>query len=550
MGAGEPFGQDSAADCVSAGRAPERDRLARHRRLVLGVVLLAVLVVSMDNSILYVALKTLAEPAPIGLGASQTQLQWAVDAYTLAYAGLLLSAGVVGNRIGHKRLLLIGLVCFAGFSALSAYSRAPAELIAFRTAMGLSAALIMPATLAIVTNVFPGQARAKAIGIWSAVVGAALAIGPLVAGALLERFWWGSVFLVNVPVVAVAVPIMVVLVPEFTARDRRLLDPVGIILSAAGLLGVVYGVIRAGDLDSWSTPQVYLPVAAGLVLLAGFAIWERRVNDPALDVGYFKNRGFSASVIALGMLFFALFGGTFVMTFYLQSIRGYSAFRAGLCVLPLAVALIAFAPQAPALARRFGARAVSTAGMLAVTAALLGLSTLQRETAIWVFEVILFVFGAGMSHVLPPTTAQIVATLPEDEAGTSSAVNNVFRQVGGSIGIAVLGSVLASLYRSRISPDLGVLPTPVRAQAESSITATLQVLHAAGGRAQDLVLPAQGAFMDAMHITWLVAAAVVFAGAVIVFLVFPKPGTDGRRRPTTTARRPPVATSPQRGSDE
>lgn len=189
--------------------------------------------------------------------------------------------------------------------------------------------------------------------------------------------------------------------------------------------------------------------------------------------------------------------------------------------------MIVFAPLAPSLVRRFGTRAISTAGMLAVTAALLGLATLQQGTAIWQFEVILFVFGAGMSHVLPPTTAQIVATLPEDEAGTSSAVNNTFRQVGGSIGIAVLGSVLGSLYRGRINPYLGALPAPLRALAASSITATLQILHAAGARGQGFIPLAQGAFMHAMHVTWFVAAAVVFAGTMIVYVGFPNRRTGG-----------------------
>jgi Na+/melibiose symporter-like transporter len=221
------------------------------------------------------------------------------------------------------------------------------------------------------------------------------------------------------------------------------------------------------------------------------------------------------------MLFFALFGGTFIMTFYLQSIRGYSALHAGVCILPLACAMIAFAPQAPALVRRFGARNVAVAGMLAVVLAMLGPAFLGRTTAIWYFELILFVFGTGMSHVLPPTTAQIVATLPEDQAGTSSAVNNTFRQVGGAIGIAVLGSILASIYRSRINPYLKLLPTALRAPAESSITGTLQVLRSIGGPARAYVFPAENAFMHAMHITWLAGAIVVFAAAIVVFLVAP-----------------------------
>jgi EmrB/QacA subfamily drug resistance transporter len=430
-----------------------------------------------------------------------------------------LTAGVLGNRGWHKRLLLAGLASFAAFSTLSAFCKHPAELIACRAAMGFAAAFIMPATLAIVTRAFPGEARVRAIGIWSAVVGAALAIGPLVAGALLERFWWGSVFLVNVPVVAMAVPTIWSFVPELAEAERRRLDPVGITLAGAGLLGFVYGVIRAGDLGSWAVPEVYLPIAAGLVLLGSFAVLERRASEPALDVRYFADRGFSSSVLALGALFFALFGGTFVMTFYLQSVRGYSALRAGACILPLAGAMIAFAPNAPALVRRFGARSVSTAGMLAVATALAGLASLQRSTGIWFFEVVLFVFGAGMAHVLPPTTARIVATLPEGQAGTSSAVNNTFRQVGGAIGIAVLGSVLASTYRSRVAPEVGALPPSVRAPAESSVTATLQALHAAGHSAQRLVLPVQDAFMRAMHITWLVATGAMLVAAFSMFFM-------------------------------
>ena len=518
----EPFATGAAP---GAGHGTT-DRLSRRRPLVLAVVLLAVLLVSIDNSILYVALKTLAEPKPTGLGASQSQLQWAVDAYTLTYAGFLLSAGVIGNRTGHKRLLLAGLL---GFAALSAYAQNPAQLIAYRAAMGLSAALIMPATLAIVTHVFPGEARAQAIGIWSAVVGAALAIGPLIAGALLAHFWWGSVFLVKVPLVALAVPAIWLLVPELGARVRRRLDPAGVVLAAAGLLGVVYGIIRAGDLDTWNTAQAYLPIAAGILLLGGFVTWERRVNEPTLDMGYFKNRGFDAAAIALALLFFALFGGTFVMIFYLQSIRGYSALRAGVCILPLAGAMIAFAPQAPALVRKFGARTVSTIGMLAVAAAALALANLHRTTAIWQLELILFIFGAGMAHVLPPTTTQIVATLPEDEAGTSSAINNTFRQIGGSIGIAVLGSTLASSYRTSITPTLQALPAPIRSHAGSSITTTLQALHAAGSRAQQLVPAAENAFIHAMHITWLAAAIILFAGALLVFLITPAAQPDELR---------------------
>ncbi len=514
---------------VSTGPG-SRGGVTRRRQIILAVVLLSVLVVSMDNSILYVALKTLAERPPTGLGASQSQLQWAVDAYILAFAALLLSAGVLGNRVGHKRVLLTGLTCFGVFSALSAFSRNSGELIACRAVLGIAAALIMPPTLAIVTRVFPGEGRAKAIGIWSAVVGAATAIGPIVAGALLGSFWWGSVFLVNVPVVAVVVPAIWFGVPGSAERERRRLDPAGVALATAGLVAVVYGVIRAGDLDSWTTPEAYAPIAGGLLLLGAFALYERRVSQPTLDVRYFRDRRFTASVVALLMLSFAMLGTVFGMTFYIQSIKGYTALQTGVCLLPLAAATILFAPRAPILVRRFGERAVTVAGLLLVALAMLGLAALGAATTIWYFELIMFVFGAGMAHVITPVTAQMVAAMPADQAGTSSAVNNTFRQVGSALGTAILGSILATGYRGRIGPDLKLLPASLRAPAESSITGTLQVLRAIGGPARVYITPAENAFMHAMHAASAAGAIAVFVAAVVVFFLAPPRTAAGSSR--------------------
>ncbi|MFJ8334771.1 MFS transporter [Streptomyces sp. NPDC094437] len=510
-------------------RTPEgTDRAPRHT-LILVVVLAAVLLVSMDNSILNVALKTLAEPAPVGLDADHSQLQWAVDAYTLSYAGLLLSSGLLGDRLGHKKLLVAGVALFGVSSALSAYAHTPAQLIGLRALMGVAGALIMPATLAIISAVFPGDKRVRALGIWTAVVGVAVALGPIIGGALLERFWWGSVFLINVPVVLVAVVAMLWVVPDTArsaaARARRM-DLPGITLSGLGLLGVVYGVIRAGDVGGWTRPEAAGPLAAGLALLVAFVQWERHTPHPALNMRYFRERRFAAAALSLGVLYFALVGGTFVISFYLQSVRAYSPLLTGVCVLPLAASLILFAPRVPKAVARFGVRTVCTVGLTAMGAGLLGMATVGARTSVWWFEGWLFVFGAGTAWVHPPSTGAIVSAMPAEESGAASAVNNTFRQVGGSLGAALLGSVLNGVYRARIGPAVGGLDAALRQRADGSVAATLQIAQdlAARGRtaqAHTIARAATDGFLHAMRTTWITASTVVLITAAAVFLLIP-----------------------------
>lgn len=329
--------------------APDRripEHVHRRRWVILGVLILSLLIVVLDNSILNVAIKTISTPAPTGLGATQSELEWAINAYTLVFAGLLFTAGLLGDRLGRKKMLLGGLAVFGLGSALAAFSGSPAELIGFRAVMGLGAAFVMPATLAVLMNVFERDEQPKAIGIWAGGVGLAIAIGPVTGGLLLAHFWWGSVFLVNVPIVLTALALMLWLVPDSRDPDPGRIDPLGVVLSVTGLVLLVYGIIKGGQLADFTDPTVLTTVGAGLAVLAAFVVVEKRSTHPSIDMAYFKNKVFSAAIIAIALVFFALLGVTFFAVFYTQSVRGYSPLETGLLMLPLAAAQMIFAPRA------------------------------------------------------------------------------------------------------------------------------------------------------------------------------------------------------------
>lgn len=296
------------------------------RWAILGVLVFSLLAVVLDNTILNVAMKTIADPV-LGLGATQSELEWAINSYTLVFAGLLFTFGVIGDRTGRKRMLFIGMLLFGLASLASAYSQDPLQLILARAAMGIGGAAIMPATLAIISNVFPPAERGKAIGIWAGGVGLAVAIGPITGGLLIEHFWWGSVFLINVPIVVISMVLIGYVVPE--SRDPRpsKLDPIGVLLSIIGLVAVVYGIIRMGELATVTDPAVLLPLVGGLLVLGAFVWWERRTDHPAFDVRNFSNVRFSSAIGMMGIVFFAMMGGMFFLTFYIQIVLGYTRCR-------------------------------------------------------------------------------------------------------------------------------------------------------------------------------------------------------------------------------
>ncbi|MFI2738691.1 MFS transporter [Streptomyces sp. NPDC018711] len=519
--------QQSTAPAPPVGlRVPEA--VHRRRWAVLGVLMLSLLIVVLDNSILNVAVKTIAAPAPTGIGATQSELEWSINSYTLVFAGLLFTSGLLGDRLGRKKVLLFGITVFGIGSALAAFSGSPGELIGYRAVMGLGAAFVMPSTLAVLMNVFERDEQPKAIGIWAGSVGLAIAIGPITGGILLEHFWWGSIFLVNVPVVLLALALMLWLVPDSRDPHPGRVDIPGVLLSVVGLVLLVYGIIRGGELASFTDVTVLAPVLGGLAILVGFVLHERRSDHPAIDMALFRKPAFAAAVAAIALVFFALMGVTFFSAFYLQSVRGYTALESGLLILPLAVAQMVFAPRARLVVERFGARAVCTAGMLLVAAGLAAFATFEADTPVWVLEVVFFAQGAGMAHIMPPVTVSIMQALPREKAGSGSAVNNTFRQVGGALGVAVLGSVLSSTYRGEIEGHLGGVPAALRDTAGESVEATLAVAAKLGPAGKDLIGPAYTAFLDAMHVTALASTAIAVVGAGVVAAFLPgRPARDG-----------------------
>ncbi|MFJ1702149.1 MFS transporter [Kitasatospora sp. NPDC088346] len=523
---------------IATPRVPEA--IHRRRWAILSTLVLALLVVVLDTSILNVAMKTIATPAPTGLGATQSDLEWSINSYTLVFAGLLFTAGLLGDRLGRKWTLLGGMLVFGLGSLLSAFADSPGQLIAFRAVMGLGGALVMPATLAIIMNVFERHEQPKAIGVWAGAVGLAIAIGPITGGLLIEHFWWGSVFLVNVPIVALALLAMGLLVPNSKDPNPGRLDPVGVLLSIIGLVALIYGIIKGGELADFTDPGAWVPILVGLVALAAFVLFEKRTSHPALDITWFRNKVFSASVVVIGVIFFALMGVSFFGVFYTQSVRGYSALQAGLLMLPLAGAQMIFAPRARLMVDRFGVRATCVAGMALVAVGLFGYLGLDTGTPIWVLIVLGFVMGTGMAHVMPPVTVAIMGSLPREKAGAGSALNNTFRQVGGSLGVAILGAVLSTVYRDGMADRLATLPPALRDKAGESLEATVAI--AGSTHNPGLVAPAQDAFVHAMHAVAGLSGGITVAGALVALLLLPGRAPAAAAGPGTPDRVP----APQR----
>ncbi|HUQ64116.1 MAG TPA: DHA2 family efflux MFS transporter permease subunit [Acidimicrobiales bacterium] len=507
----------------------DESAIQRRRWAILGVLSLSVFLAVVDNTIVNVALPSMSDQ----LDASNSELQWIVDAYSLVFAGLLLIGGSLGDRFGRKGALQLGVLAFALFSVFAGLAESTGTLILARALMGMAAAFIFPATLAILTNVFTDdKERAAAIGVWTGVVGLAVALGPLTGGALLQHYWWGSIFFVNLPVAALSLGLAAWLVP--TSRDPAAphLDFVGFVLSAIGIVALVYTTIEAPG-RGWLEPITIGGYVVAVVVLAAFAMWERRTPEPMLDVTLFSNIRFSAASFSITVSFFALFGFIFLITQYFQLIRGYDTLSAGVHTLPFAIATGAVAPLAPALAYRLGTKIVVPAGLLLMAAGFFVAATLDINTA-YVGPVLIsmVLIAIGLGFVAAPSTAAILAVLPPAKAGVGSAVNDVTRELGGAFGVAVVGAVFSSIYGPHLLDRLRGLNLPKEALGPAS-ESTAEALKLAGGMpgeiAGTIVHAAQTSFIEGFSRGSIVCGVVVMLGAVFAFLVLP------RRLPDVTA---------------
>ncbi len=496
------------------GQATEEAPYER-RWMALLVLCLSLVVIGMDNTILNVALPTLARD----LQATASQLQWMVDAYILVFAGLLLTMGALGDRFGRKLALNIGLLVFVAGSVFSAFAGSASVLIASRATMGIGAALIMPATLSIITNVFPPRERGRAIGIWAGVAGLGIVLGPVIGGWLLEHFWWGSVFLVNVPVVAVAIIAGWGLVPESKDPNATPLDPVGAGLSIAALVTLVYAIIEAPE-RGWTDGLILALFAIAAVLSVLFIWWERRNEHPMLRIEFFRNPRFSAASAAITMVFFALFGTVFMLTMHLQFVLGYTPLEAGLRVLPVSTLIVA-APLSARIVERIGTKVVVAIGLLTVATGLVIMSMIEVTTGYGLVAAALATLGFGMGLTMAPATESIMGSLPLAKAGVGSAMNDTTRMVGGALGVAVLGSVLASSYGSAIEPALRGLPPQIAEAAGDSIGAVSTIAPRLGEAGGALLAAGRAAFIEGMTNAVLIGAAVAALGAILVLLFLP-----------------------------
>jgi EmrB/QacA subfamily drug resistance transporter len=513
----------------------DRSSLKYKRRWwTLAVLSLSLVIIGLDNTVLNVALPSLQRE----FSASSSQLQWMVDSYVVVFAGLLLTMGALGDRFGRAKALQAGLVIFGGASLWAAYATSAEMLIAARAVMGIGGALIMPATLSILIDVFPREERGRAIAIWSGVAGIGIGLGPIVAGLLLEWFWWGSVFLINVPIAVLALGAGWVLVPDSRDPEHSALDVVGAVLSISAISLLVYAIIEAPN-HGWTDPLTLALFGGAAVLIAAFVGWELRTAHPMLDFAFFRNRRFSLGSTAIGLTFFALFGTIFAFTQYLQFVQGYTPLEAGVRLIPLSLGIAIGAGRSDHLVRRLGTTRVVAGGMSLVAAVLGSFALLEIDTPYWIVGTLVFLLAVGMGNVMAPSTASVMGAVPEAKAGVGSAMNDVVRQVAGALGVAIIGSIMNTVYRDQMEGKTTGLPGPAADAASDSVGAALQIASRVGDPVGDmLATSARLVFVDAMGVAALVGAAVLLTGVAMVLRWLPAHDVEVDAEPAHDSSRP------------
>jgi EmrB/QacA subfamily drug resistance transporter len=503
------------APLTSVAPVPPAQRV--DHRAVTGVVCIALAAVVAAMSSLNVALPDIARSTH----ASQTQLTWIVDAYSLFFAALLLPAGALGDRFGRRRMLLVGLGVFGVGSAVAMTAGGVHELIALRAVLGIGAALVMPATLSTITGTFSAAERTKAVSVWAAVAGASAVLGVVASGTLLEFWSWRSVFALNVVLAAVAIVGTLRVVPESADPDAPRLDVPGALLAVTGLFVLVYSIIEAPT-HGWTAMRTLAGLGIGLVVLVGFVLLERRTPDPMLDPTIFRHRGLAAGSLSIFVQFFAFFGFIFVVLQYLQLARGDSPLISAVSMLPMALTMMPTARLVPLLVDRVGARLVCATGLTLVAAGLFVIAQVDATSSYWLLLCGLLPLGAGMGAAMTPATSAITDALPPAQQGVGSAVNDLSRELGGAFGIAVVGSVLSSVYRSSFTmPHLGDVPSHAAAGLAAKAEESFAIASHLGG---PIARAGTSAFVDGLHLALLICAAAALVAAALVAVVLPKRG--------------------------
>jgi EmrB/QacA subfamily drug resistance transporter len=484
----------------------------------LGGLTLAVLAVGLDGTVLSVALPTLAK----ALHASESDLQWFSSGYLLVLAASMLPLGLLGDRYGRKKVMLGSLALFGSGSAACAYSRTVGEFIAARVVLGIAGAGIIVMALSALTVLFSEKERPKAVGVWAAANFIALPIGPILGGWLLTNYWWGWVFLLNVPVAMVGLTATGILVPDSRAEHPPGLDPTGVVLSVAGLVGVTYGLIEAGEYG-WGNLGAWLLITGGLVVLVGFFVWEgadtrRRGGEPLLDLSVFRSKAYLWSVVLAAVAVLAMFGVLFTLPQYFQGVLGTTAMGSGVRLLPLIGGLLVGALPASVIAKFLGTKLTVAFGFAAIGAGLILGTTTSLSSGIGFVATWMAICGFGLGLAMATTSSTALAELPRDQAGVGSAVLQALNKVGGPLGSAVLGSVLASAYVARL--DLSRLPAAAAAAARKSVFGGDAVGHAL--RSSTLTKSVHLAFVHGMDASLSVSAGIAFAGVLFALVFLPR----------------------------